>query len=257
MTTFYNEWDKNTAAWLRELVKQGHVTEGVVDERSIKDIQPDDVRQYKRCHFFAGIGGCDEALRLAGWDNDSPVWCASCPCQPFSNAGNKRGTDDDRHLWPELYRLVCAVKPPVIFGEQVASGEALAWWDQVASDLEACGYTCWATSLDARCFGYPHMRQRLYWCANTNGIGQPEPWKYLENPGNYSEDATRQADWFVDAVRREALPFVCREHHGVRARVGEVCCHGFGNAVIPEVQASFIRAYMQTPALTRWGGGGR
>lgn len=64
MTTYYNENDKHTAAWLRELIKRGLIADGVVDERSIEDVAPNDVRGFTQCHFFAGIGGWPYALRL-------------------------------------------------------------------------------------------------------------------------------------------------------------------------------------------------
>jgi len=73
MTAYYNEHDPFAAAWLRELIKDGQITDGVVDERDIQDVQPADLAGFDRCHFFAGIGGWDYALRLAGWPNDRPV----------------------------------------------------------------------------------------------------------------------------------------------------------------------------------------
>lgn len=90
MTAYYNEFDPFAAAWLRELIADGLVAPGVVDERSIKDVQPDDLRDFTQCHFFAGIGGWSYALRLAGWDDARPVWTGSCPCQPFSDAGQRQ-----------------------------------------------------------------------------------------------------------------------------------------------------------------------
>jgi len=244
MKTFYNEWDHKTAAWLRELARQGHVTEGIVDERSIKDIQPDDVRGYKRCHFFAGIGGWDHALKLAGFSDDRAVWTGSCPCQPFSSAGKRQGQADERHLWPDWFRLIRECRPDAIFGEQVATRDALAWWDQVAGDLEGIGYTCWANSVDARCFGHADARQRIYWCANAIGVRQPEPWQHWENARHIAACPSGEADRFVDAVRREALPYLCRFADAIPARVGSVCCHGFGNAVKPDICAAFVRAFM-------------
>ena len=53
---YYNEIDPFAAAWLRELIKHGHIAQGDVDERSISVVEPDDVRGYAQAHFFAGIG---------------------------------------------------------------------------------------------------------------------------------------------------------------------------------------------------------
>ena len=70
---FYNEIDTFAAAWLRELIKKGVIAPGVVDERSIVDITPDDIMEYTQCHFFAGIGVWSYALKQAGWPDDRPA----------------------------------------------------------------------------------------------------------------------------------------------------------------------------------------
>ncbi|MCK5235942.1 MAG: DNA cytosine methyltransferase, partial [Deltaproteobacteria bacterium] len=119
----------------------GLISEGVVDRRSIKDVVADEnIKTFKRAHFFAGIGGWEYALRLAGWPADLPVWTGSCPCQPFSQAGKGKGVDDERHLWPDWLKLIDKHRPPVIFGEQVASKAGRAWLSGVRTDLEALGY---------------------------------------------------------------------------------------------------------------------
>lgn len=166
---YYNEYDRKTAAWLRELIKAGAIPDGHVDERSIADVQPSDLRGYTQCHFFAGIGGWSYALQLAGWPSDRPVWTGSCPCQPFSTAGKGLAQADERHLWPVFFGLIRKCRPEHVFGEQVASAIGHGWLDGVSSDLEAEGYACGATVLGAHSVGSPHIRQRLYWVANANG----------------------------------------------------------------------------------------
>lgn len=165
MAAYYNEIDLFAAAWLRELIKRGLIADGAVDERSIIDVAPEDVREFTQCHFFAGIGGWSYALRLAGFPDDRPIWTGSCPCQPFSIAGKRKGVADERHLWPEFYRLIKTCQPVAIAGEQVGSRYGLAWLDIVFSDLERIGYACGACNTPAAGFGAPHIRQRLYWVA--------------------------------------------------------------------------------------------
>ena len=162
MTAYYNEIDPYAAQWLRNLIAAGHIAPGDVDERSIEDVCPDDLRPYTQCHFFAGIGIWSHSLRRAGWSDDAGIWTASCPCQPFSAAGKRGGTDDERHLWPALFHLVSQLQPAIIIGEQVASKDGLGWFDLVSTDLEGAGYAVGASDLCAAGFGGAHIRQRLY-----------------------------------------------------------------------------------------------
>jgi DNA (cytosine-5)-methyltransferase 1 len=162
MVAYYNEFDPFAAAWLRELIKAGHIAPGEVDERSITEVRPDDLRGFTQCHFFAGIGGWSYALRIAGWPDDRPVWTGSCPCQPFSAAGRQKGKADDRHLWPVWENLIRKLRPTVCFGEQVSSAIAHGWLDDVYQGLEAEGYAVGAAVLPACSVGAPHKRDRLW-----------------------------------------------------------------------------------------------
>lgn len=167
MAAYYNEIDPYAAQWLRNLIAAGHIAPGVVDERSIEDVTPDDLRPYTQCHFFAGVGVWSFALRRAGWPDDLPVWTGSCPCQPFSAAGKSAGFDDERHLWPAFHWLIEQCKPPVVFGEQVASKDAEPWIDLVSTDLEGLGFTFGAIAFPSAGVGAPHIRDRAYWVADS------------------------------------------------------------------------------------------
>lgn len=171
--TYYNELDPYAADWLRNLSDAGHIAKGRVDDRSIEDVQPEDIGD-GQAHFFAGIGLWSVALRWAGWPDGATVWTGSCPCQPFSSAGTREGADDARHLWPTWFRLIEQRRPPVIFGEQVASADGRAWFAAVRADLETLGYSVGAADMCAAGVGAPHVRQRLFWgarLANSDGIG--------------------------------------------------------------------------------------
>ncbi len=80
---YYNEWDKGAAAWLRELIRAGHIPPGDVDERSITEVTASDLAGYTQCHFFAGIGGWSYALALAGIPATTQLWTGSPPCPAF------------------------------------------------------------------------------------------------------------------------------------------------------------------------------
>jgi len=218
MPAYYNEHNREAAEWLRESIRRGLIAPGVVDERSITEVKASDLDGYTQAHFFAGIGGWSIALRLAGWPDDRPVWTGSCPCQPFSAAGKRKGVNDERHLWPVFHSLIQARRPQVVFGEQVASSEVVGteleasflvavqagdfaranklakrlvasssfgfaprWIDGVRADLEKAGYSCRDCVLGAHSVGAPHIRQRLYWVADACG----------ERAGRYARAASR------------------------------------------------------------------
>src|SRR5208282_5152296 len=162
MPAYYNEIDEEKAAWIRELIRHNVVAAGEVDERSIADVEPSDLRGFTQCHFFAGIAVWSYALRLAGWPDDKPVWTGSCPCPSFSCAGKGEGFDDPRHLWPEFYRLIGESKPPVVFGEQSADAIGHGWWDLVSTDLESTAYAVAAAVLASASVGATDIRHRLY-----------------------------------------------------------------------------------------------
>ncbi|GAL57143.1 hypothetical protein EV102420_06_00170 [Pseudescherichia vulneris NBRC 102420] len=164
---YYNEFDPYAAQWLRNLIAGGHIAPGEVDERSIEDVAPDDLRGFTQCHFFAGIGGWSHALRVAGWPDDKPVWTGSCPCQPFSSAGKGDGFDDARHLWPDFAWLIGERKPVAVFGEQVAAGNANVWFDLVQSDMERMDYAFGLVPFTSAGIGAPHIRERAYWVADA------------------------------------------------------------------------------------------
>ena len=167
MAAYYNEIDPYAAQWLRNLISAGHIAPGDVDERSIVDVRADDLKPYTQCHFFAGIGGWSLALRLAGWPDDRPIWTGSCPCQPFSAAGKGKAADDERHLWPRWFPLIAERRPAIVFGEQVEAAVGWGWLDLVFADLESEGYACGAAVLPACSVGAPHIRQRLWWVADS------------------------------------------------------------------------------------------
>lgn len=253
MAAYYNEIEPFAAAWLRELMKRELIAPGDVDERSIANVRPDDVRGYTQCHFFAGIGVWSYALFNAGWADTDPVWTGSCPCQPFSAAGNGKGSSDERHLWPEFFRLIRECRPGVCFGEQVASPLGRAWLDAVSADLEGVGYAVGPADLCAAGVGAPHIRQRLYWvadaeCSGSQGLGAkrelPEGRGKVEAVGRPVSGFWADAEWVacVDGRPRPIEPGTFPLAHRPPARVGRL--RGYGNAIVPEVAQAFIEAYL-------------
>ena len=92
------------------------------------------------------------------------------PCQPFSNAGKRRGKDDDRYLWPQMLRVIQEARPNWIVGENVVGIIGLAL-DQVCSDLEACGYEVEPIIIPACGVDAPHRRDRIWIVGNSKFNG--------------------------------------------------------------------------------------
>lgn len=87
MKTYYNEFDKKKCAALKALMEDGHISKGDIDDRSITEVLPDDVRGYDRAHFFAGIGVWDSALLLAGEPADRIIWTGKLPLPTIQFSG--------------------------------------------------------------------------------------------------------------------------------------------------------------------------
>ena len=162
--------------------------------------------------LFSGIGGFDLAAEWMGWDNvfhceinpfcqtvlkhywpnaksyenikefDGTIYRGTIdiisggfPCQPFSLAGKRRGTDDNRYLWPEMLRVIREVKPRWVVGENVYG---LVNWDgglvfeQVCLDLENEGYQVQPVILPACSLNADHKRERIWFVAYSNNYGQ-------------------------------------------------------------------------------------
>lgn len=268
---YFNEIDKYCAKWLGSLYPAA-----TIDARDIREVNANSLGEYRRCHFFAGIAGWEYALQLADWPAEREVWTGSCPCQPFSNAGKRKGTADKRHLWPDFLRLIAERRPTTIFGEQVASKLGREWLARVRTDLEALGYAVGAADLPAASVGAPHRRYRLFWVADGNGTGRqiaegcsghakqgrrpvaesidpnglgPTDGQGLQ-PGCQASTPSRPWNSFITTSchdgRTRRLPIEPSFHplaHGIPARV--VRSRGYGNAIVPQVAAVFIRSFLE------------
>ena len=280
---YYNDNDPYAAQWLRNLIAAGHLPAGDVDERSITEVRADELTGYTQHHFFAGIGGWPLALQWAGWPADEPVWTGSCPCQPLSGAGRRRGADDERHLWPAFHALIAECRPPVVFGEQVSGTLGRDWLSAVRADLEHGGYAVGSADLSAAGVGAPHIRQRLYWVADATGGNGHRLWparrgwhessnggtaERMANPDGGEADATtarrlhaesvesrrgtdgggrgwQSIEWIpcADGKERPIEPGLHPLVNGIPNRVGRL--RAYGNAIVPQVAQAFIEAYME------------
>ena len=206
---FYNENDPAAAHVLNCLINDGVIAPGIVDARSIKELQPHDLNGFTQVHLFAGGGLWSVAARLAGWPDDRPLWTGSCPCQPFSAAGKGGGVHDSRHLWPDFFRLVRACRPTVVMGEQVAGKAGYGWFDGVRADLAREGYACRGVDIPACAVDAPHIRQRLYWIA-VEGAGWKPGAQAVEHPAG---DGREQGLAGAEAARYGREPAAADRGH--------------------------------------------
>jgi DNA (cytosine-5)-methyltransferase 1 len=253
INAYYNEIDPFAAQWLKNLIKGGLIPKGEVDERSIIDVAPDDLRGFTQAHFFAGIGGWSYAARLAGWPDDKPIWTGSCPCQPFSVAGTQGGQKDERHLWPVFFQLIKSCRPDVVMGEQVAAAVGKSWFDGVFNDLEGIDYAAGSVVVPACAVNAPHRRDRLWFVANPviegwqgrlSGRSDQERETVERHVGCDGTTHWSGASWIggADGKQRRFEPRIRLLADGVPARVGKL--RAYGNAIVPQVAAEIMKAYL-------------
>jgi DNA (cytosine-5)-methyltransferase 1 len=264
MTAYYNDSNKFNCDWLQNLIRDGLIPPGEIDERPIQEVTADDVRRFTQRHWFAGVGGWAYALRLAGWPDDRPVDTGSCPCQPFSLAGKRQGDKDPRHLWPAWFRLLRVCRPGTILGEQVPGAIGHGWLDGVLRDLEREGYACGAVVLGAHSVGAPHIRQRIFWLANAPGQrllrekrtdaagiaagvpakgSQPDHREYYgRRIGAEPFDVPLVAA--IPARLGLGEPELRRMARSARAnQAGRL--KAYGNSIVPQLAATFVRAAIE------------
>lgn len=105
------------------------------------------------------------------WRGVVDILTAGYPCQPFSLAGKRRGVDDERHLWPDIARVIEECEPELVFCENV-SGHLSKGFDVVVKDMEDLGYRVAAGVFTAWAVGAPHVRERLFWLATNSDCSE-------------------------------------------------------------------------------------
>ena len=253
--------------------------------------------------LFAGIGGFDLGLERAGmqvkwqveidsyclkvlekhwphvkrytdittvrWEEVEPVdlVCGGFPCQPVSVAGKRKGTADERWLWPEFVRCLGVLRPRYVLIENVPGlltanrGRSFA---ELLRDLAACGYNAEWDCLPASAFGAPHWRDRMWFIAysgevrcDTKGAEQSLQGLGAHGEAQETSDANRarfseqwrafaiSAEQFTSECRHrwETEPNVCRMDDGVPNRVDRIA--SLGNAVVPQVVEWIGRRIME------------
>lgn len=167
------------------------------------------------------------------------------PCQPFSNAGAKMGKSDDRHLWPEMFRIIQEVKPRWVVGENVPGFVNMAL-DDVCADLESSGYETKTLIFPAHALGAWHRRERVWIVGHAGLFGSQEYEKQTAGIKQsskdvaYSERTKQPRKWGTAWKWRNEFgcggwwstePAVGRVAHGVTDRVHRLKM--LGNGQVP------------------------
>jgi DNA (cytosine-5)-methyltransferase 1 len=139
------------------------------------------------------------------WRGKVDVVCGGFPCQPWSSAGKRKGTADERHLWPEMARIVGEVRPRYVFAENVA----LPAFEEPWRDLRRLGYRVPpALCLSAADVGAPHLRKR-WWLLASDANGSD-----LRNEPVIGQKRQGQAESGDDGAARSVSNADCKLRNG-------------------------------------------
>ncbi len=225
--------------------------------------------------LFSGIGGFDLALQNLGmeikWQIENDPYCTKIleyhfpnmkkygdiknvdpenleyvdvitggvPCQPYSYAGARKGSSDERYLWPETIRIICAIRPKWVILENVRgllTAEDGKVFSKILSGLASCGYNAEWQVLSARAFGAPHKRDRVFIVAypERKGLQRPffegsiccEPSKASTEFGNRNITC---GSWWLENIAN------IRMGDGIPLRLARHRVKAYGNAVCPQI----------------------
>ena len=176
------------------------------------------------------------------------VICGGFPCQPYSIAGRKKGTQDDRDLWPAMFRLIQELKPTWVIGENVANFTNMAF-SRTKIDMESAGYQVQPFIIPACAVGAPHRRNRIWILAYSDGerLEEARPEQQatrdrgkIANSFTWYRNIKRIGDYFNHPSLPQ--PLVCRGRDGIPRRVDRL--RALGNAVVPQIPEIIGRGIM-------------
>lgn len=252
--------------------------------------------------LFAGIGGFELAARWMGWNtiawsewdpfcqkvlsyhfpeakgygdikqSDFTQYRGQCdiltggfPCQPYSVAGKRLGKEDERHLWPEMLRVIREVQPRWIIGENVRG--LLSWnegvvFEEVCTDLESEGYKVQAFIIPAASVGAPHRRERVWIVANARSSRlerrsiervQTNEGRTFTIQSGVSPRLDQQTNW----ENFPTISPVCGGDDGLPSELDGITLpkwrkesiKAYGNAIVPQVAYQLFQAIKNTKSL--------
>lgn len=230
----------------------GDIADLIADTNSQRLQREQHKPETKRRYYKSGRGGSNKELSFT-------IVTGGFPCQPFSHAGRRQGTADDRYKWPEMFEVIRNVKPDWVIAENV---RGLTSWnegmvlEQVCADLESEGYEVQPFIIPAVAVGAPHRRDRVWIIAHNaqnaeskrmerSSWEEPEQSEHNRPDKNYP-DWSR--DWrevaFATCHDRvdDGLP---RELDGAaisQAKWRKESLKAYGNAIVPQVAMEIFKA---------------
>lgn len=217
--------------------------------------------------------------KINPFEQDCFLITGGFPCQPFSQAGRRQGTGDDRYKWPAMFEAITLFKPEWVIAENVAG---LASWDNglvletVCLDLEREGYEVQPIIIPACAVGAPHRRDRIWIIANRKSIGEKRVFLEVKQKGDQTRSETtrrnrndsnaissrlqgsrkdtkghsrqfdrewsnKRPDWTQNWT--EVASRLCRVDDGIPARLDRAGrLHSLGNAIVPAVAEEIFKA---------------
>jgi DNA (cytosine-5)-methyltransferase 1 len=174
------------------------------------------------------------------------------PCQPFSQAGRRRGTKDDRYLWPEMLRVIRELSPAWVVGENVSGLLSLndgMEFETIATDLEDAGYEVLPLHYPAAGVGAPHRRDRVFVVANNSSKRYDRKKKTKQEiDGGWSGvfmGAPSEIRWGLEW--QKVASRVWGMANGVPHWVDRLKC--LGNAVVPQQAYPIFKAIAEVEEL--------
>jgi len=166
------------------------------------------------------------------------------PCQPFSLAGKRKGTTDDRYLWDEMFRIIRSVKPSWVIAENVHGliniSDGLVF-EQVLSDMENEGYDTQPFIIPASAVNAPHKRDRVWIIANNHRKHSKEHFSGHQSQGESNEKPIRRSVYDWNRHWTQVASELCRMDDGISTRLDRHRIKALGNAIVPQVAYNIFK----------------
>lgn len=172
------------------------------------------------------------------------VICGGFPCQPFSQAGKRKGKADDRYLWPEMLRIISECRPTWVIGENVSG--AITILREIKDGLDTVGYKSSIFDIPTSALGFPHHRRRMWIVAHANGNGLEESTKRYGKITHSCDKASGAlaAHSAAKRLHRRRDCNINRGNYGVPPGLVKSRLKVLGNAVCPAIPEIIGRAIL-------------